>query len=109
MQIILVQNEIEQALQDYIAARMKIMAGNSIEVELRATRGVDGATAVIDIVEDSKTQEAVQTPSRAPLSEPKKEPEPDLNTDEVSDSFPEEEIKEVPRKLFEHLKPNEKD
>lgn len=50
MQVILVQAEIEQALRNYVNEMISVKEGMEITVDLKATRGADGATAVVDIV-----------------------------------------------------------
>lgn len=51
MQIILVQTEVVQALRDYVASRLTLAEGTEITVDLSATRGANGVTATIDLVE----------------------------------------------------------
>ena len=50
MQITLIQSEIEQALKNYINDIMSVKDGMEIEIQLKATRGEEGTTAIIDIV-----------------------------------------------------------
>lgn len=52
MQITLVQAEIEQALTEYIHRQINVREGMHIEIDLAATRGQQGFTAMIDIVPD---------------------------------------------------------
>ena len=47
MQIILVQNEIEEAISNFIRSKMTISNNCSISIDLRATRGADGSTAIV--------------------------------------------------------------
>lgn len=49
MKITLDQTEIEQALKNYVAEQMHIKEGMNISIDIRATRGEGGMTAVIDI------------------------------------------------------------
>lgn len=49
MQLILTQSDIETALINYVNDLVNIKDGMSITVDLKATRGADGATAIIDI------------------------------------------------------------
>jgi len=49
MQLILTQSDIETALINYVNELVNIKDGMSISVDLKATRGADGATAIIDI------------------------------------------------------------
>ena len=50
MQITLNQVEIEQALRNYVAEMVAVKDGMTIAVTIRATRGEEGTTAVIDIL-----------------------------------------------------------
>lgn len=50
MQIILVQQEVEQALRDYVASRLTLVEGTQFEIDLAATRGANGITATINLV-----------------------------------------------------------
>lgn len=52
MQITLIQSEIEEALTAYIHSQITVKEGQKITIELKATRGAEGTTAVIDIVAD---------------------------------------------------------
>lgn len=105
MQLILTQRDIEQALTNYVNDLVNIKEGNEITVELKATRGADGATALIDInpagsapavvektsapaqartvtakaaevVKDTPTAKAIQ-PTPDPEPEPEVEPVPE--------------------------------
>lgn len=49
MQITLVEAEIKQAIKDYIHSQINIKDGMEIIIDLKATRGDDGTTAIIDI------------------------------------------------------------
>lgn len=64
MQITLVQAEIEQALTEYIHRQINVREGMHIEIDLAATRGQQGFTAMIDIVPD------VATPAATPVVRP---------------------------------------
>lgn len=59
MQITLIQAEIEQALKNYINDIMSVKEGMEIEIQLKATRGEEGTTAIIDII-PSKPKPAVR-------------------------------------------------
>ena len=50
MRITLIQSEIETAIINYINAQVNVREGMSIVVDLSATRGENGFTATIDIV-----------------------------------------------------------
>ena len=66
MQITLVQAEIEQALTEYIHRQINVREGMHIEIDLAATRGQQGFTAMIDIVPDDAPPLAVSTPTPRP-------------------------------------------
>jgi hypothetical protein len=51
MQITLVQTEVEQALRDYVASRLTLAEGTTFSIDLAATRGANGITATIDLIE----------------------------------------------------------
>ena len=82
MQITLVQSEIEEAISRFIRSKMTISTDCKINIDLRATRGVDGATAIIDVldktVDDSSTTPVMSTTveeveATAPIPEEPKE------------------------------------
>lgn len=50
MQITLVQTELEQAIREYVGRQFVLAPGNSMSIELTATRGTDGFKATIDII-----------------------------------------------------------
>ena len=50
MQIILVQAEVEQAIQNYINDRVRVPEGTEIIIDLAATRGPEGFKATVDLV-----------------------------------------------------------
>lgn len=52
MQISINQTEIEQAIFDYIKKRISIVEGTQVDIEMKATRGAEGFSAVIDIVDN---------------------------------------------------------
>lgn len=66
MKITLEQNEIEQAIRNYINDQMHIKDGMEIVIDLKATRGDAGMTANIDIVKSSDVP-AQQAASAAPV------------------------------------------
>lgn len=51
MRIFLVQNEIEEALRNYISEQMSVADGKDFDIKLAATRGEEGFTAEINIVD----------------------------------------------------------
>ena len=67
MQITLIQSEIEQALKNYINDIMSVKDGMEIEIQLKATRGEEGTTAIIDIVpQKPKVTRASRTSGEIP-------------------------------------------
>lgn len=81
IQITLIQTEIEQAIKAYVLGQLAIREGQEIEVDLRATRGESGATAVINITQAQATP--VQAPvvvaqAPAPVQAPKRVTTADL-------------------------------
>ena len=74
MQITLIQSEIEQALKNYINDIMSVKDGMEIEIQLKATRGEEGTTAIIDIVpQKPKTPRGSRTSGEVPAkAEPAK-------------------------------------
>lgn len=68
MQITLIQSEIEQALTNYINDIMTVKDGMTISITLRATRGEEGTTAVIDILPIGQTP--TPAPAPAPVATP---------------------------------------
>ena len=73
MQITINQSEIESAITTYIGGLFKLNPGTKVQIELKATRGAEGATAIIDIVPDSQTGQmtvaAVQEPKKKDTAE----------------------------------------
>lgn len=67
MRIIIVQSEIEEAIKAYINNQVDIKEGQTINIELKSTRGEDGATAEINISAapakkgNTRTQRAAET------------------------------------------------
>lgn len=65
MQVILTQPEIEAALTGYVNDLMSVREGMEIKVTFKATRGDDGATAIVDIVPaGSQSVEVVEEPKK---------------------------------------------
>ena len=64
MQITINQSEIESAITTYIGGLFKLNPGTKVQIELKATRGAEGATAIIDIVPDGQATTAVQEPKK---------------------------------------------
>ena len=55
MQISINQTEIEQAILDFIKKRINIVEGTQVDIEMKATRGSEGFSAIIDIMDDPAT------------------------------------------------------
>ena len=68
MQITLVQNEIETALRNYVTSLLNVREGHRIDITLKATRGEDGSTAVIDIVPDNTVAVGQDAITSAPVT-----------------------------------------
>ena len=66
MQVTLVQTQIEQAIADYISARMPGATRDDMKIDLRATRGDEGYTAVVNVDPEhiSVTKPAISTAMR---------------------------------------------
>jgi hypothetical protein len=65
MQLILTQNDIELALKNYVNSLLTINGDTEITVELKATRGADGSTAIIDILPATKAK-TIEAPKEVP-------------------------------------------
>lgn len=52
MQITITQTEIERAIREYMGRRINIVDGTHVEIEMKATRGADGFSAIVDICEN---------------------------------------------------------
>lgn len=63
MIIILNQAQIEQALSDYIHARIVVQDGMQLDIDLKATRGETGMTATIEI---NPIADAAEAPATEP-------------------------------------------
>lgn len=108
MQIIIAQAEIEQAIINYIHSQINVKDGMSISVDLKATRGDQGTTAIIDIVPTTEVaaptavveaEPVVETPIRrtrqpaavavTPVTKPADKPvEASVKEEEVIDTSP---------------------
>jgi len=69
MQIIIVQSEIELAIQNYIKSQINLREGQNISVDLTATRGEAGFKAVIDITSNTVTTHPVADIQIVPLKQ----------------------------------------
>lgn len=98
MQLILTQTDIETALIRYANDLITVKEGMTITVELKATRGADGATAIIDIspaaastagtasstpakTATAKAEPVKQTPAAKTPVEPKADAKPEVVAD----------------------------
>lgn len=68
MQVTLVQAEIEAAITNYINDIMTVKDGMAITITIRATRGEEGTTAVIDILPQGQAPAPVPAPAPAPAT-----------------------------------------
>ena len=84
MQIILVQQEVEQALRDYVASRLTLVEGTCFEIDLAATRGVNGITATINLVQPGQAQAATQAAVAASAASRKSTPEAPAKAQETA-------------------------
>lgn len=76
MQITLVESEIKQALKNYINEQVNVKPGMEITVDIKATRGAEGNTAIIDIIK-AEPAPVVSKPSGARvIPQAKEEPKP---------------------------------
>lgn len=58
MQLTIVQSEINTAIERFVRSMIKLEDNVRIDIQLRATRGEEGATAIIDIVEATAEEPA---------------------------------------------------
>lgn len=82
MLITLVQNEIEQAIRDYVLARIRIQDGLDMQIDLAATRGIEGFKATINI-EPSGLNQATKT-----MEEPSMDPPIEVGPQESAKQEP---------------------
>lgn len=52
MQVTITQTEIETAILEYMNKRISISADSEVSVDIKSTRGADGFTAIIDIIDN---------------------------------------------------------
>lgn len=79
MQITLTQPEIETAIINFVKSQMTIAEGQRIEIDLRATRGEEGYTALIDIVRDEVSAPAAPVAQPVPVAT-RAAPTPEVDT-----------------------------
>ena len=63
MQITLDQDEIHDALTDYVRQRISIKADQNIEIDLKNGRGENGTTAIINITSSNAVSRVIQSVS----------------------------------------------
>lgn len=79
MQVTLNQNEIEIAIQDYVAEQGIVISGRRVVVSLMAGRGPNGMSATIDISnKDTPVQAAEPTPVDTPSIEGEEDADGDV-------------------------------
>jgi hypothetical protein len=71
MQITITQAEIETAIQNYTLGLIAVREDMRIDIDLRATRGEDGYTAVIDITPNDTPPGGEPIPETTPVTKPK--------------------------------------
>ena len=52
IQVTITQTEIETAILEYMNKRISISADSEVSVDIKSTRGADGFTAIIDIIDN---------------------------------------------------------
>jgi hypothetical protein len=73
MQITINQTEIERAISEYLNKRIKIEDGVEVAIDIRATRGPEGITAVIDIDDSSEAIEETKVAEKSRRKEVREE------------------------------------
>jgi len=73
MQITINQTQIEKAIQDFMLKRINIKEGTEIKIEMKATRGAEGFSAVIDIIDDLDAHNAMLEQEKARQTSAKEE------------------------------------
>lgn len=105
MQITITQTEIERAIREYMSRRINIVDGTHVEIEMKATRGADGFSAIVDICENldelNELKEAEKARVRKAKEEGLEEAGRFLNratkaTKQANEQEPEEPEEEVP-------------
>lgn len=66
MQITIMQTEIETAIRNHILGLISVRENMKIDIDLRATRGSEGFTAVVDILPDNGPGNKQTKPQTAP-------------------------------------------
>lgn len=88
MQITLDQNEIHEALTDYVRQRISIKDNQSIEIDLKNGRGENGTSAVINIVSLSTKLVASVKDAYVVEEEDDEIPFDDMDEEETTDARP---------------------
>lgn len=73
MQITINQTQIEKAILDFMHKRINIKEGTEIRIEMKATRGAEGFSANIEIIDDLASHEAMLEQEKARQSTVKEE------------------------------------
>lgn len=73
MQITINQTEIERAISEYVNKRIKLEEGVEVAIDIRATRGPEGITAVIDIDDSPEVIEETKVAEKARRKEVREE------------------------------------
>ena len=60
MQVTITQTEIENAILEYMNKRISISADSEVSVDIKSTRGADGFTAIIDIIDNPEAHAELQ-------------------------------------------------
>ena len=68
MQIIIAQYEIEEAIKNYVCARIAVSGNTEITVDLTAGRGADGFKATIELTDKTVKQAAPAKPIIRPAT-----------------------------------------
>ena len=68
MQIIIAQYEIEEAIKNYVCARIAVSGNTEITVDLTAGRGADGFKATIELTDKAVKQAAQPKPITRPAT-----------------------------------------
>lgn len=91
MKIILVQNEIEEAIRSYMSNTLSVPAQKQLQIEMTATRGASGVTAEINIIDKDTAVAAQKTEVKEeqdPVSEPLNEADANPFNEAVKEEKP---------------------
>lgn len=73
MQITINQTQIEKAILDFMHKRINIKEGTELRIEMRATRGAEGFSANIEIIDDPESHQAMLDQEKARQTSAKEE------------------------------------